>query len=347
VLDQSARASLRSALWALRRRLGQSLGVDGERIGLRNEQSLWIDTREFERLEVSNPIEALALCRGELLEGFEDDWVLSARERHRERVIRLLEGLAGTREARGQMREAIDLTRCQVDIDPFDEDAHRRLMTRLAAAGDRSGAVRTYRALSDRLRAELGVAPSLLTRELIEQLRAEPAAPAGDAPRSLTAGVLPLTGRDRELAQLKRVWEGVMEGSGAVVVIRGEAGIGKTRLATEMRIHAAASGGQTAGGAALDLGGSAPLSLWAELIRELLPGLAMPPAEAAWPQDLGVLASELPADFARGASPIGAVAPDLQRTRLFEAVVALLAWAAREPCAARARRRPQCRWSEP
>jgi predicted ATPase len=43
-----------------------------------------------------------------------------------------------------------------------------------------------------------------------------------------------------------------------------------------------------------------------------------------------VLASELPAHFARGGTPSPIVAPDLQRTRLFEAVVALLSWAARE-----------------
>src|SRR4029077_16507346 len=87
---------------------------------------------------------------------------------------------------------------------------------------------------------------------------------------------------------------------------------------------------QTAEGAALDLGGTAPLSLWAELIRELLPSLPAPAPEAAGPEDLAVLASGLPAHFARAAAPSVAVAPDLQRTRLFEAVVALLEWAARE-----------------
>ena len=43
-----------------------------------------------------------------------------------------------------------------------------------------------------------------------------------------------------------------------------------------------------------------------------------------------MLANELPAHFARAGGAGIAVAPDLQRTRLFEAVVALLGWAARE-----------------
>ena len=94
VLDQSARASLRSALWVLRRRLGDAVSVDGERVGLRDEPGVWVDVREFERLAAGDdPAAALELCRGDLLEGLEDDWALSARERHRERVIELLEEL--------------------------------------------------------------------------------------------------------------------------------------------------------------------------------------------------------------------------------------------------------------
>jgi tetratricopeptide (TPR) repeat protein len=115
-----------------------------------------------------------------------------------------------------------------------------------------------------------------------------------------------------------------------VALIRGEAGIGKTRLATELRIRAGASGARTATCAALDLGGTAPFSLWAELIRELLPTLPAPPPDAAWPDDLAVLVAELPAHFGRSGVPSIAVAPDLQRTRLFEAVIALLGWAARD-----------------
>ncbi len=332
VLDQSARASLRSALWSLRRRLGERLVVDGERVGLRDDDGLWIDVVEFERLAGTEPAQALELCRGELLEGLDDDWACSARERHRERVIELLEQLARAAERQGELRTAVDLTRRQVERDPFDEEAHRRLISRLAAGGDRAAAIRTYRTLAERLRRELGVAPSAQTRELADQLRDQTPAPAGaPAPMPMPMpGLLPLVGRDQELAELGRAWQAVVAGAGAAVVIRGEAGIGKTRLATELRLRASASGGQTATCAALDLGGTAPLSLWAELIRELLPTLPAPPAQAAWPDDLAVLAAELPAHFARSGAPSTMVAPDLQRTRLFEAVVAMLGWAARD-----------------
>jgi DNA-binding SARP family transcriptional activator/tetratricopeptide (TPR) repeat protein len=330
VLDHSARASLRSAVWALRRQLGDWLVVDRERVGLRADADLWIDAREFERLVGDAlPGEALALCRGELLEGMEDEWVLAERERHRELVIALLERLAHACVERGEMRDAIEWTRRQVQRDPFDEEAHRRLIFRLGAVGDRAGALRAYRTLAGRLRRELGVAPSAQTRELIERLRTDSPAPDG-APAVAAPGLLPIVGREQELAELERVWRAVAHGSGAAAVVRGEAGIGKTRLATELSLRAGAWGGQSAACAALDLGGTAPLSLWAELIRELLPTLPAPPADSAWPEDLAALASGLPAHFGRGGAPSSTVAPDLQRTRLFEAVVALLSWAARQ-----------------
>ncbi len=337
VLDQSARASLRTALWTLRRQLGDAIAVDGERVGLRAEPGVWIDAIEFERLADSDPEAALQLCRGELLEGVQDDWAMAARERHRERMLELLEELAEAADDAGDAHGALELTRRQIQCTPFAEEAHQRLITRLAAAGDRAAAVQTYRTLAGRLRSELGVTPSRVTRELVQTITAEdpepepePARPGGAAADALLAGQLPLLGREPELRELERAWAGAAAGTGAAAVIRGEAGIGKTRLATELRACASRSGALTAAAAALDLGGSAPLSLWAELIRDLLPSLPAPGLDAGWPDDLAVLASGLPAHFGRPAAGAvtSAIAPDLQRTRLFEAVVALLGWAA-------------------
>lgn len=121
VLDHSARGSLRSALWSLRRQIGTSLLVEGDHAALQHEDGVWIDAREFERLAANEPVAALELCRGELLEGFEDDWARSARERHGERVIELLETLAQVAERRGDPGEALALTRRQVEQNPFDE----------------------------------------------------------------------------------------------------------------------------------------------------------------------------------------------------------------------------------
>ena len=61
-----------------------------------------------------------------------------------------------------------------------------------------------------------------------------------------------------------------------VVVVRGEAGIGKTRLAREVLERARAAGARTASCAALELGGPAPYSMWSELLRDLADDLALP-----------------------------------------------------------------------
>ena len=331
VLDQSARASLRTALWTLRRELGDAaITVDGERVSLCADHGLWVDAVEFDRLAESRPDAALELCRGELLDGIEDDWAISARERHRERVVELLEQLASRAEDEADASTALALTRRQVERLPFSEEAHRRLIVRLAAAGDRAAAVQAYRTLTERLRSELGVAPSRITRELIEQVTVEPSQPGHPATRALPAGLTALLGREPELRALEAAWTAAAAGVGGAALIRGEAGIGKTRLATELRARVMRTGALCAASAALDLGGSAPLSLWAELIRELLPSLPAPGADASWPDDVLVLVSSLPAHFARPAAdaPNLGIPPDLQRTRLFEAVVALLAWAA-------------------
>jgi len=136
-------------------------------------------------------------------------------------------------------------------------------------------ALRTYRGLADRLRRELGVAPSAATRELVAQLRVE--APEATGVQSATSWQLPFVGRERELSELSDTWRAAAAGHGTVAVVRGEAGIGKTRLASELRRLASGSGARTATCAALDQGGTAPFSLWGELIRDLLASLPAPP----------------------------------------------------------------------
>ncbi len=332
VLDASARASLRSAVWALRRTLeplAPELLVAGrEDVGLSTEGELSVDVLVFAQLlEEGRAREAVALCEGELLSGFEEEWISAAREAHREQLLGALERLALECEQSADPAGAIAWSRRQAAVDPFGEEAHRRLIVRLADSGDRAAALLAYRTLAERLRRELAVAPSQLTRELAESLRTEPL-PARVGPD--LAGLLPLVGRGGELAQLLKMWKASVTGRGAVVSLSGEAGIGKTRLAGELLSRIAAEGGATATCAALDLGGAAPFGLWSELIRELLPGLSMPPPNAVWPEDLAHLAPEIHARFERPVPDRPPASPELERTRLMEAVVALVECAARD-----------------
>jgi class 3 adenylate cyclase/DNA polymerase III delta prime subunit len=189
VLDESARTSLRSALSALRRPLGADadryLIATREGVALAGPDRVWTDVGEFDRLLAEDRLdEALELARGDLLADLDEDWVYEYRDQHRARVVALLEQLAGAAEVAHDLTQAVALTRRQVALEPLSEEAHRELIRRLALGGDRSAALTTYRRLSDRFAAELGIAPSPATRALVEQIRAERSTPPSSGARS-------------------------------------------------------------------------------------------------------------------------------------------------------------------
>lgn len=333
VLDSSARQSLRSAVWALRRALGPGerlLVTTREEISLDRTDGLRVDALELERLLAEGqPEEALALGEGELLAGFNEQWALDARAAHRDRVYEALEALAVKAQRDGDHQTAIRLTRREVALDRLDEAAHRRLMMRLAADGDRSGALSEYELLRERLRRELGVVPAAPTRGLADELRHSAVEATGT--HAVPAALRPFTlvGRNRELRELERAWSLASRASGGVAVITGEPGIGKTRLAVELLARVSNQGARTASCAAFDLAGAAPLGLWAELIRQLVDQLEPPPPDTAWPSDLTVLAPDVELRFGRERERRSTVSPDLERARLYEATVELVSWASR------------------
>src|SRR5919197_6103981 len=109
VLDTSARASLRTSLSALRATIGEAALVAGRtHVALAGPEQVWVDVREFERLRAAGRAqEALALCRGELLPGLDDEWVLAARDEQRDARSELLAALAAGAADRGDARAAV------------------------------------------------------------------------------------------------------------------------------------------------------------------------------------------------------------------------------------------------
>jgi hypothetical protein len=147
------------------------------------------------------------------------------------------------------------------------------------------------------------------------------AVPLGDAH--------PFTGRIAGLEALVEVWRQARAGHGGVAALTGEGGIGKTRIAAKLIETARAEGAAVAWCAGLDLGGGAPFGLWAELLRGLVRIHGAPPDDLPWVADLARLSPELEDALGPGPLPRHSSSPQLERVRLFEAMVAMLEWAAR------------------
>ncbi len=314
VLDESARQSLRQALWSLRSTLGEESVVAGrERVGMHD--GVWVDVREFERLANTGAgAEALAIVRGELLAGFDDDWVLAARDRQRAREDGLLASLAG-KAARPS--DAVALARQRTQLDPLSESAAGDLMRRLAGAGDRAGALAAYGRLRERLGRDLGVAPSPATRELAAGLRVDAAAPVELPGRLAASTELPFVGRRRELELLRALLEEARRTrSLRSVLVGGEPGMGKTALAARM---ACESGAGVLYGRC-DEEPLAPYQPWAEALARIEGG-----EQAAGPE-LGRLMPHLAsADAGKAVAD-----PDGERFRLYDGALTLLSHAAAE-----------------
>jgi DNA-binding SARP family transcriptional activator/tetratricopeptide (TPR) repeat protein len=201
---------------------------------------------------------AIALHRGELLEGFElrdsvpfDDWRRAHAERVRRELCRALDRLSRAQVDRGDLDGAVASARRWVDADPLGEAAHARLMLLHAWRGERDEAVRRYRECAAVLDRELGVRPLARTTALYQAIvdgrlgpgPERPAVPpAAPSPRPATTatpsdpGEPPLMGRE---AELTRAADALLDRDRGLVTIAGEAGIGKTRLVEELeaRLH--------------------------------------------------------------------------------------------------------------
>jgi DNA-binding SARP family transcriptional activator len=199
VLDISARQSLRSALWSLRTALDDAdpgaLIASRDRVGLRDDVD--VDVRRFRvDLAAGRLTEAASVGDGDLLAGLDDEWVLVARDEHRQQLVGVLSSLSAQAADSGDLATAISWARRATALDPLSEESARALMTRLAAAGDGAAALTAYRRLADRLRRELRVPPSEPTWQLAEQLRtqvdrrpAPASAPAAPDPAGPTSGL--------------------------------------------------------------------------------------------------------------------------------------------------------------
>jgi DNA-binding SARP family transcriptional activator len=151
------------------------------------------------------------LLSGEVLPGWNDDWVLIERERLRQLRLHALEALCARLTAAGRLAEAIDAGLAAVAADPLRESAHRVLIQAHLAEGNRAEAIRQCEAYREILWSGLGVSPSALLGALMVDGLADhqPDTGRGRAPRGRqkpriedapTLPVRPHASKDRPLA---------------------------------------------------------------------------------------------------------------------------------------------------
>ena len=229
-----------------------------DQVSLVRAEGLYVDVDRFRSLAQSGEIAgAAALFRGEFLEGFGlrdapgfEDWERGEADELRRELAAVLAGLV---EATGDVAVA----QRWLELDPLHEPAHRALIRLHAERGDRAAALAQYRECVRTLSRELGVPPLAETTRLYEAISegtfdapTEADAPVVAPPPAAPSGP-PLVGRGREWSALVGLYEGIAD-DGRAVLLEGEAGIGKTRLAEELVAHARERGAAVLAGRAYE-----------------------------------------------------------------------------------------------
>jgi DNA-binding SARP family transcriptional activator len=322
--EGQARTNLRKLVLELRRGLPDSerhVLIDDRTLQWCGDAAVRLDVAEFERALAGASSAAslegvIGLYRGDLLPDCYEDWIIPQRERLRQAFMEALERLVAALEAQRNYAAAIRYARRLLDLDPLQEGTVRLLMRLHALTGDRTGAVRVYHACATALQRELGTAPSQETREAYERLlavvHARPAAQPLAAP--------PLVGRHAEWDRLQAAWRTAAAGQPRVVLLRGEAGVGKSRLAEDLAEWAVRQGIAVRQARCYAAEGGLAYAP----ITTLLRARPLQPPTSAAKRELARLLPELLDDPAL--APPGPLSEVWQRQHLFETVAhALLA----------------------
>jgi DNA-binding SARP family transcriptional activator len=337
--ESNARQSLRQALGALRRALGEDVVIArGDTIAL-DAEAVAVDVVELEAAIADGGREALAraaaLYTGDLLAGFRvdeapfEEWRTVQCERLHELGLEAMARLLAELLRSDEVEPAIQTAMRILALDPLQEAIHRTLMRLLLQQGRRAAALQQYQSCLVALERELGTEPEEQTRNLYRDiLRTVKAAPATEtSSRPWVAGMrvadTPMVGRRGELARLDTAISRMLDGGGHVVLVAGEAGIGKSRLIQEALSGAGARVGKILFGRCHQTEQTLPFRPWIEALRGRSALDAAVHARLSRParSQLGALFPEL----LESAESAGTTAPALFFEPMLELIAALAA----------------------
>lgn len=353
--EAQARHALSQALWHIRRALPGLLESDINQAGIPDLLDLQVDALEFEALvkphlvgesqpsvALSDLRRAVELYRSDLLEEFYDDWVLLERERLRELYLQSLERLGIEYKAALQYHQALTITQRLVNADPLNENARREVMRLYHYLGCPAEALRQYEICQDILQREFGLQPEAETTQIahaISQPLGSTATtylpePQGAQDGSLfklqTDSSLALVGRSAERARLVGWLRQDPIGGGRLILVEGEAGVGKTRLLQEVARDMEWYGSQVLWGRTMPITPSRPLEPLVSALEGGLTRLRVEQlqhlVEPVWLQTLQPLLPGLMQNLTR-LDPLADLEGQQAKIRLFEGLFQLLtAW---------------------
>ncbi|MBM7857422.1 AfsR/SARP family transcriptional regulator [Lentzea nigeriaca] len=229
VWGERAPLRARETLYGYVSKLRKLLGLDIERspAGYRlNVAAAQVDLLRFRALVRLGALDdALALWRGDAVEGLESPWFDALRESlHAERFAAELDRNDAAL-AQGRHAALLPVLRRMADERPHDERLAAQLMLALHLSGNDAEALRQYETVRRELADELGADPSKPLQDVHQRILAGDAGRAESLPLQLPAPQPWFTGREEELAALDP------SGTVVITVIGGTGGIGKTALA--------------------------------------------------------------------------------------------------------------------
>lgn len=295
--------------------------------------------KAFEKNRDTESLQAAVDCyRGDYLQGFYEDWCLVEQEHWRSVFLRLLGQLIDHHSADGDLSTAIDLCIRGLQLNELQEDLHQKLMLLYLRAGDRAKALAQYEQCKTLLDEAFGTPPLPETQAIYEQLTQQTEG-EGDLQQLLAdAAQLPFReetvtyiNRQDELGQLKSIWEQVDAVQGRLLFVRGEAGLGKSRLIQTFISTVVQKDADVIWGKCFPLEQQMVLSPWLQMFRgrsdtlEKLQSLDTP-----WRNEINQLLPELSGEGDIEQNPELDAASNLNR-RLEAMVQLLLQWLQEKP----------------